>query len=136
MPFWVAVYSCYSQSVCILCTVQNGRSWEKLEVKKSSSNFRQMFSDASVNHKAKCEHRNLSGGVKAWGSLLLSQEGTFVKYNNYWSLLIPFVFFAIFKFVTGTECSIQNQWLSLFSGFGSGIKLLYKYKLLYGICCF
>lgn len=140
MPFWVAVCSCSSQGVCILCTVQNDKSWEK-----SSSNFRQMLNDASVNHKAKYEGQNLSGSVKTWGNWLMSQEGIFVKYNYYWSFLISFVIFSSFKFVTGAECCIQDQWLSLFSGLDSGIRLLYKYKvtlqnlvflvLFYHTCC-
>lgn len=65
--------------------------WGKLQVKKPPSSVRQMLNGASVDHNAEREHRNLSGGVETWDFwLLMSQERTFVKYNNYWHFFINF----------------------------------------------
>lgn len=49
-----------------------------------------MLNGASVNRNAECEHSNLSV-VETWAFwLLMSQDKTFVKCNNYCYFLINF----------------------------------------------
>jgi len=96
-------------------TVQNDRRWGKLQVKKPSFSVWQILNGASVNHSAERERRNLRVVVETWGfGLLMSQEGTFVKYNSYWHFC--------------NLCFFCLQWLSLFSVCGSG-RLLDKHKV-------
>lgn len=55
-----------------------------MQVKKPSSSVSQILNGASVKSNAEHEHRNLSVVVETWGFFLsVSQEETFVKYNNY-----------------------------------------------------